>query len=72
MSRRSGNKGQRARKPVLQPPPPKLWDCKKHGVQRGVGIAWKGKCICMECMWEFLEDNCCLLTELGEKPNESS
>lgn len=66
---RKGNRGKYKPK-VIDPVrrAPVLYECPKHGVQKGPGIAHKDVKICFECMLEFFQDNCCELTILGEKP----
>jgi len=66
---RKGNRGKnkpRVINPVRQTP--LLYDCPKHGMQRGAGIISGDIKICNECIFEFLQDNCCELIPLGEKP----
>lgn len=66
---RKGNRGQIKRPRQINPiPPPPLYECPKHGVQRGIGLQYKDIKICMECMVEFFDANCERITILGDKP----
>ena len=67
---RKGNRGQGFRqspstaKPL---PPPMIWECTIHGVQRKAGIQHKDKAICFYCMMDLFEKECGIMPELGVK-----